>query len=83
MQSATRLTNLRVWRDDRLNELWRVAYNEGEGEMLVSFPDTQALGDFLVERLGLCLLDEHEGRFPDSANCLSGESASAETYTLA
>ncbi len=83
MQSATRLTNLRVWRDDRLNELWRVAYNEGEGEMLVSFPDTQALGDFLVERLGLGLLDEHEGWFPDSANCLSEESASAETYTLA
>jgi hypothetical protein len=58
MQSATELRNLRVWRDDRMDQLWRVAYNEGEGETVVSFPDTAALGDFILERLGLSVQQE-------------------------
>lgn len=58
--SANLLVNLRVWRDEHLEKLWRVSYNEGEGETLVSFPDTAALSDFLVERLGLGLVAEDE-----------------------
>ncbi len=62
---ATQLTNLRVWRDERMGQLWRVAYNEGDGETIVSFPDTAALGDFLFERLGLRLEDEHTHTYFD------------------
>lgn len=58
MQSATQLVGLRVWKDEDLGKLWRVAYNEGDGEMIVSFPDTAALGDFIMERLGLSLQEE-------------------------
>lgn len=49
--------NVRVWQDERMNQFWRVAYNDGDGEVIVSFPDTAALGDFLAERLGLNLID--------------------------
>jgi len=58
MHAATQLVNLRIWRDDQVNELWRVSYDEGDGDVLVAFPDTAALGDFLAERLGLNLNDE-------------------------
>jgi hypothetical protein len=58
MQTATQLPGLRIWKDERLGQLWRVAYSEGDGETVVSFPDTAALGDFIVERFGLHLLDE-------------------------
>lgn len=58
MQPAIELLNLRVWRDERLGARWRVAYNEGDGETIVAFPDAAALGDFIEERLGLSLLDD-------------------------
>lgn len=58
MDSVTQLMDLRIWRDDRMGQLWRVAYNEGHGETVVSFPDTAALSDFIAERLGLELLDD-------------------------
>lgn len=54
----TQLVNLHVWRDEHMGRLWRVSYDEGDGETYVSFPDTAALGDFLNERLGLLLADE-------------------------
>jgi hypothetical protein len=62
MHTATQLVNLRIWRDDQVEELWRVSYDEGNGDVLVAFPDTAALGDFLAERLGLNLNDEQRGR---------------------
>jgi hypothetical protein len=37
-----------------------VAYREGDEETVVSFPDTEALGDFIAERFGLTLLDQPE-----------------------
>lgn len=49
--------DLRVWRDERLNQAWRAAYREGDTELVVTFPDTEALGDFIAERLGLTLLE--------------------------
>lgn len=49
--------NLRIWRDERMGQLWRVAYPDGDGETIVGFPDTAALGDFIAERLGLDLVD--------------------------
>lgn len=58
MQSATQLLDLRVWRDERLDQRWRVTYNDGDGETIVAFPDTAALGDFIMERLGLRLIDD-------------------------
>jgi hypothetical protein len=57
-QSATQITDLRIWRDEKLGQLWRLSYNEGYGETVISFPDTAALGDFLSERLGLTLVEE-------------------------
>lgn len=61
LQSATQLLDLRVWRDERLEQRWRVAYDDGGGETIVAFPDTAALGDFIMERLGLTLMDDlHE-----------------------
>jgi hypothetical protein len=60
-QTAMQFLDLRVWRDERLGQLWRVAYNEGDGEMTIGFPDTAALGDFLMERLGLTILDDMHG----------------------
>lgn len=52
--------DIRVWQDDRLGQLWRVAYRDGDNEMVVTFPDTAAMGDFIAERLGL-YLEEEEG----------------------
>ncbi|MFP4440853.1 MAG: hypothetical protein ACLFVO_26765 [Chloroflexaceae bacterium] len=49
--------DLRIWRDEQLGKIWRVAYNDGEAETVISFPDTAALGDFIAEQLGLNLLD--------------------------
>lgn len=51
---------LRVWQDERLGQLWRVAYLDGDDERVVSFPDAEALGDFIAEQFGLDLLDSHE-----------------------
>lgn len=50
----------RVWRDERLGRLWRVAYRDGDEETVVSFPDSEALGDFIAEQFGVRLLDPHE-----------------------
>ncbi|MFV9506013.1 MAG: hypothetical protein AB4911_15785 [Oscillochloridaceae bacterium umkhey_bin13] len=52
--------DIRVWQDERLGQLWRVAYRDGDDELVVSFPDSEALSDFLAERLGLTLLETFE-----------------------
>ncbi|MFQ3662634.1 MAG: hypothetical protein SNJ69_09610 [Chloroflexaceae bacterium] len=57
---VTLTAELRVWQDERLGRRWRVAYREGDEETVVSFPDTEALGDFIAERFGLTLLDHSE-----------------------
>jgi hypothetical protein len=76
MHTATRLVNLRIWRDDQLNELWRVSYDEGDGDTLVAFPDTAALSDFLAERLGLNLNnDQRERLLSDSAHTAACDDA--------
>jgi hypothetical protein len=49
--------NMKVWQDERMGRLWRLAYCDGDEEMVISFPDSAALSDFIVERLGLNLLD--------------------------
>jgi hypothetical protein len=49
---------MRVWQDERLGRLWRMSYDDGDGETVVTFPDTAAMGDFIAERLGLTLEDE-------------------------
>lgn len=54
---ATPTFDLRIWRDEQLGKIWRVAYHDGEAETVVSFPDTAALGDFIAEQLGLNLFD--------------------------
>lgn len=64
MTALTALSDLRVWRDERLGQLWRVAYNEGDHATYVTFPDVDALNDFLHETLGLDLLDEPENDTP-------------------
>ncbi len=64
MNALTALSDLRVWRDERLGQLWRVAYNEGDYATYVAFPDAAALNDFLQETLGLHLLDEPENDTP-------------------
>lgn len=51
---------LRVWQDERFGRHWRVAYRDGDDETVVSFPDSEALGDFIAERLGLDLLEAGE-----------------------
>jgi hypothetical protein len=53
--------DLRVWQDERLGRLWRVAYDDGDGETVVTFPDLAAMGDFIAEHLGLSLVDALEG----------------------
>jgi hypothetical protein len=50
-------TNVRIWQDERIGRFWRIAYSDGDGETVVGFPDSAALGDFLVERFGLILVD--------------------------
>jgi len=49
--------DIRVWQDARIGNLWRVAFRDGDGEQVITFPDSQAMGDFIAERLGL-MLDE-------------------------
>ncbi len=49
--------DLRIWRDEHMGLIWRMAYNDGQGETLVSFPDTAAMGDFIAEQLGLTMID--------------------------
>ncbi len=56
-QTVNLKLNIRIWQDERLGRLWRVAYPDGDSETVVSFPDTAALGDFIAERLGLDLVD--------------------------
>ncbi|NNJ09042.1 hypothetical protein EKD04_001730 [Chloroflexales bacterium ZM16-3] len=49
--------DLRVWQDERMGRLWRLAYRDGDEETVITFPDSAALGDFIAERLGLNLID--------------------------
>lgn len=60
-QALTLRSTIRIWQDERIGRLWRVAYREGDDETVISFPDAEALGDFLAEQFGLDLLDS-----PDS-----------------
>lgn len=61
MEGALTLrAELRVWQDERFGQLWRVAYRDGDDETVVSFPDAEALGDFIAEQFGLDLLELHE-----------------------
>lgn len=48
---------VRIWQDERLGRLWRLALRDGEEEQVIGFPDLAALGDFLAERLGLNLVE--------------------------
>lgn len=48
---------VRIWQDERLGRLWRLALRDGEEEHVIGFPDVAALGDFLAERLGLNLIE--------------------------
>jgi hypothetical protein len=80
MHTATQLVNLRIWRDDQVEELWRVSYDEGNGDELVAFPDTAALGDFLAERLGLNLDDDRRERLlgDHARTCTCSDTVEAE-----
>jgi hypothetical protein len=55
-------SEFRVWQDERFGQLWRVAYRDGDDETVVSFPDTEALGDFIAEQFGLDLLELNDIR---------------------
>lgn len=59
-RAITLRAELRVWQDERFGQLWRVAYRDGDDETVVSFPDAEALGDFIAEQFGLDLLESHE-----------------------
>lgn len=59
-QTFSLKAQLRVWQDERLGQLWRVAYLDGDDERVVSFPDAEALGDFIAEQFGLDLIESHE-----------------------
>jgi hypothetical protein len=37
-----------------------VAYKDGDDETIVSFPDSEALGDFIAEQFGVALLEPTE-----------------------
>ena len=56
-RSLTLKAELRVWQDERFGQRWRVAYRDGDEETIVSFPDSEALGDFIAEQFGVSLLD--------------------------
>lgn len=56
-RALTLKTDLRVWQDERFGQLWRVAYRDGDEETIVSFPDSEALGDFIAEQFGLALIE--------------------------
>ena len=60
-QLDTATIALRVWHEERLGDVWRCAFNDGDGEVVVSFPDTAAMGDFIAEQVGLLLEDEWLG----------------------
>ncbi|HMQ33131.1 MAG TPA: hypothetical protein PKD53_20535 [Chloroflexaceae bacterium] len=59
-QALTLRAQIKVWQDERFGQLWRVAYRDGDEETVVSFPDAEALGDFIAEQFGLDLLETHE-----------------------
>lgn len=59
-RALTLRAELRVWQDERFGRLWRVAYRDGDDETIVSFPDAEALGDFIAEQFGLDLLELQE-----------------------
>ena len=59
-RALTLKAELRVWQDERFDQLWRVAYRDGDEEMVVSFPDSQALGDFIAEQFGVGMLEDSE-----------------------
>jgi hypothetical protein len=59
--------DIRVWQDSRMGNLWRVAYRDGDEEQVVAFPDSQAMGDFIAERLGLYIGDLDELKAPVAA----------------
>jgi hypothetical protein len=59
-RAITLKAELRVWQDERFGQLWRVAYRDGDDETVVSFPDAEALGDFIAEQFGLDLLENLE-----------------------
>jgi hypothetical protein len=56
-RSLTLKAEIRVWQDERFGQLWRVAYRDGDEETIVSFPDSEALGDFIAEQFGVSLLE--------------------------
>ena len=59
---ATQLTTatiaLRVWQEERMGQIWRCAFDDGSGEVVISFPDTAAMGDFIAEQVGLAFEEE-------------------------
>lgn len=59
-RALTLRAEFRVWQDERFGKLWRVAYRDGDEETVVSFPDAEALGDFIAEQFGLDLLETPE-----------------------
>lgn len=59
-RALTLTAHFRVWQDERFGQLWRVAYRDGDEERVVSFPDSEALGDFIAETFGVTILDTHE-----------------------
>ena len=59
-RTLTLKADLRVWQDERFGQLWRVAYHDGDEERVVSFPDSEALGDFIAEQFGVGLLESPE-----------------------
>ncbi len=68
-QLTTATVSLRVWQEERMGRVWRCAIDDGAGEVVVSFPDTAAMGDFIAEQIGL-QLEEDEGQM-----CSVGEAA--------
>ncbi|GAB4438872.1 MAG: hypothetical protein OHK0015_33070 [Chloroflexi bacterium OHK40] len=56
-RALTLKADLRVWQDERFGQLWRVAYRDGDEVTIVSFPDSEALGDFIAEQFGVGLDD--------------------------
>ena len=50
--------HVRVWQDARLGDAWRASYREGDTDTVVTFPDRDALDDFLAEWFGLDLMAE-------------------------
>lgn len=68
-QLATATVALRVWQEERMGRIWRCAFNDGNGEVVVSFPDTAAMGDFIAEQVGLGLLDEEDAELLQPLTC--------------